>query len=59
MYQYCRRLETAIRESTVFPQVQKRVSDLEQEEGKDDVFRRKKDEELRHVTLLDDLERQV
>lgn len=29
----------AIREQTVFPQVQKRVSDLEQEEAKDGIFR--------------------
>ena len=36
--QYARRLETAIREQSVFPQIQARVSELEQEQNTDVVF---------------------
>ena len=35
LYQYTRRLETAVREQSDFSQVQKRVNDLKQEEAKD------------------------
>ena len=59
MYQYARRLETAIREQQVFPQVQVRLSELERDQGEDEAFRRKEDEALAKNVKIDDLQRQV
>ena len=40
MYQYARRLETAIREQQVFPQVQTRLNELEKDQGADQSYQR-------------------
>ena len=59
MYQYARRLETAIREQQVFPQVQVRLSELERDQSEDEAFQRKQDEVLAKSVKIDDLQRQV
>lgn len=59
MYQYSRRLETAIREQRVFPMVQDRVSQLEVEEKKDQGCLKKQQDDLMSVNKMDDLSRQL
>jgi len=58
-YQYQRRLETAIREQCIFPQVQTRVNELQEEQKTDVSFRRKEEETLAKEVRLDDLERNL
>ena len=59
LYQYTRRLETAIREHTVFPQVQKRVNDLKEEEAKDATVLETQEQQMQRISKLDDYERQL
>ena len=59
MYQYARRLETAIQEQSVFPQIQCRIDELSQEDNNDPAFRKREEEHLAKNIKIDDLERQI
>ena len=57
--QYCGRLETAIREQQLFPQIQTRVSELEEEQGADSLNVTTQSKLLEEKIKLDELSRQV
>lgn len=57
MYHYARRLETAVREQHVFPQVQVRLEELEKAQSADELFKKKDEETLAKNVKIDDLQR--